>query len=49
MDAGDFCVACHRYAAVKIECFDCHNGHRKARASSSAAGLAPAADQGRTP
>jgi hypothetical protein len=23
-DAGDFCVSCHRYAAVKIDCFECH-------------------------
>lgn len=21
---GDFCVSCHTYAAVKIDCFDCH-------------------------
>ena len=21
---GDFCVSCHAYAAVKIDCFDCH-------------------------
>lgn len=21
---ADFCVACHAYAAVKIDCFDCH-------------------------
>ena len=21
---GDFCVACHSYAAVKIDCFECH-------------------------
>ena len=21
---GDFCVGCHAYAAVKIDCFDCH-------------------------
>ena len=20
----DFCVSCHSYAAVKIDCFDCH-------------------------
>jgi hypothetical protein len=20
----DFCVACHRYAAVTVDCFDCH-------------------------
>ena len=24
--AGDFCVACHRYAAVRIDCFECHSG-----------------------
>lgn len=24
-----FCVACHRYAAVKIDCFECHSGTRK--------------------
>lgn len=22
--SGDFCVACHTYTAVKIDCFDCH-------------------------
>ncbi|MBI5718098.1 MAG: Hdr-like menaquinol oxidoreductase cytochrome c subunit [Burkholderiales bacterium] len=21
---GDFCVSCHAYAAVKVDCFDCH-------------------------
>ncbi len=21
---GDFCVSCHRYAAVSIDCFECH-------------------------
>jgi hypothetical protein len=21
---GDFCASCHRYAAVKIDCFECH-------------------------
>ena len=21
----DFCVSCHSYAAVKIDCFDCHS------------------------
>lgn len=27
---GDsFCVACHRYEAVKIDCFECHSGKRK--------------------
>ena len=24
-----FCVACHRYEAVKIDCFECHSGTRK--------------------
>ena len=22
---NDFCVACHSYAAVKIDCFECHS------------------------
>jgi hypothetical protein len=22
---GDFCVACHAYAAVRIDCFECHS------------------------
>jgi hypothetical protein len=24
-DKEDFCVSCHSYAAVKIDCFDCHS------------------------
>jgi len=24
-----FCVACHRFEAVKIDCFECHSGVRK--------------------
>lgn len=24
-----FCVACHRYEAVAIDCFECHSGVRK--------------------
>jgi cytochrome c553 len=24
-----FCVGCHRYEAVKIDCFECHSGTRK--------------------
>lgn len=24
-----FCVSCHRYEAVKIDCFECHSGKRK--------------------
>ncbi len=25
-----FCVGCHRYAAVKIDCFECHASKRQA-------------------
>lgn len=24
-----FCVACHKYEAVKLDCFECHSGLRK--------------------
>ncbi|MDH2917311.1 MAG: hypothetical protein PXX77_10615 [Gallionella sp.] len=24
-----FCVGCHRYEAVKLDCFECHSGLRK--------------------
>jgi len=24
-----FCVSCHSYEAVKIDCFECHSGKRK--------------------
>lgn len=24
-----FCVACHKYEAVKLDCFECHSGKRK--------------------
>ncbi len=27
--ADSFCVACHHYEAVKIDCFECHSGKRK--------------------
>ena len=29
---GDFCVACHSYAAVKIDCFECHSSQPRALA-----------------
>jgi hypothetical protein len=28
--ADSFCEGCHRYEAVKIDCFECHSGKRKA-------------------
>lgn len=27
--ADSFCVACHKYEAVKLDCFECHSGKRK--------------------
>lgn len=30
---GDFCVSCHRYAAVSIDCFECHSGRPRAVAA----------------
>ena len=29
--AGDFCVSCHSYAAVKIDCFECHSAKPRAK------------------
>ncbi len=28
---GDFCVSCHSYAAVKVDCFECHSSKAAAR------------------
>ena len=33
---GDFCVGCHEYAAVRIDCFECHSD-RPAVAATKAA------------
>lgn len=38
----DFCVACHQYAAVKIDCFECH---ATKPAAAVAAGVATAGSQ----
>lgn len=40
-NAGNFCISCHTYAAVKIDCFECHAGHPAKPVASGA--LAPAA------
>lgn len=32
-----FCDSCHRYAAVKIDCFSCHSAEREASAAGPAA------------
>jgi hypothetical protein len=29
---GDFCVSCHTYAAVRIDCFECHASKAVAQA-----------------
>jgi hypothetical protein len=34
--AGDFCVRCHTFAAVQVDCFDCHTG--KAQSAVGGAG-----------
>lgn len=28
---GDFCQSCHTYAAVKIDCFECHSTRSQAK------------------
>ena len=38
---GDFCVACHSYAAVKIDCFECHASTPKGSASAFHVPLGP--------
>ncbi len=34
----DFCETCHAYAAVKLDCFECHQSKAPARQSADAAG-----------
>jgi hypothetical protein len=34
----NFCVSCHSYAAVKIDCFECHTGKVGATKALAAAG-----------
>jgi hypothetical protein len=36
----DFCSSCHRYAAVHIDCFECHTGTARAR-TGAVAGVKP--------
>lgn len=33
---GDFCVSCHAYAAVQVDCFECHASRPAARGTASA-------------
>jgi len=37
-DERHFCNSCHTYAAVKIDCFDCHASTPNSRKKTSAAG-----------
>lgn len=39
----NFCVSCHSYAAVKIDCFECHSGKPKPAAASTTAYFHPIA------
>lgn len=32
----NFCVSCHSYAAVKIDCFECHTPRQAARVAATA-------------
>ncbi|MFM2067932.1 MAG: hypothetical protein RLZZ584_2841 [Pseudomonadota bacterium] len=34
----DFCSSCHRYAAVSIDCFECHTGTGRKPVAAQAAG-----------
>ena len=34
-----FCQSCHSYAAVQIDCFECHSSKREADAAAGAPGL----------
>jgi len=49
----NFCVSCHTYAAVKIDCFECHSGKPKPAAANAAAYfhpiVAPSAKDGGAP
>jgi hypothetical protein len=39
----DFCMGCHTYAAVKLDCFECHSSKPKATAGDVPPITAPAA------
>lgn len=49
----NFCVSCHTYAAVKIDCFECHSGKPKPVAANAAAYfhpiVAPSSKDGEAP
>ncbi|ROR32168.1 sulfur reduction protein DsrJ [Inmirania thermothiophila] len=37
---GQFCESCHRYAAVRIDCFQCHSGRPDPEAEAAARRIA---------
>ena len=39
----DFCMGCHTYAAVKLDCFECHSSKPKAAAGDAHPAAAPVA------
>ncbi len=49
-EPGNFCQSCHNYAAVKIDCFECHANTSDAGASHpSASELKPVIEQSSVP
>ncbi|MBK9236488.1 MAG: hypothetical protein IPO19_10750 [Rhodoferax sp.] len=36
--SSNFCQSCHAYAAVKIDCFECHASHAPTRSTAQARG-----------
>lgn len=45
-EAGNFCQSCHVYAAVKIDCFECHANKPDGKASPASVSQGPAGQQG---
>lgn len=37
----DFCASCHAYAAVKLDCFECHSTRPAGKGHATAAGAKP--------
>ncbi len=38
---GEFCQSCHAYAAVKLDCFECHQPRANFKTSASKPGIKP--------
>ncbi len=42
-----FCQGCHAYAAVKLDCFECHSSHAREAVRMTTEGPSPAATAGK--